>query len=263
MTTTQDKKVTKDYVDANGVHTYYEVHGEGDPVVMLHGGLCTIETWGAQTEALAQQYKVYLPERRGHGRTADVDGPITYQNMADDTIAFMDALGITNAHVIGWSDGASIGLIVALKRPDLVKKLIFLGAAANLAGSSPMFIEMSKHMTLESMPPMLVAAYDAVSPDGPGHMQVVFTKLVELYQKEPSHDLTELEQVKCPTLVMLGEDDVPTVEHAAAIARAIPDSQLAVVPGTDHAVAWEKPELVNRLFLDFLADVQFPKLFSQ
>src|SRR4051794_5067126 len=96
----------REYVDAGGVHTYYEAVGEGEPLVLLHGGLCTVETWEGQTPVLAEQYRVYAPERRGHGRTADVEGPITYQIMARDTIAFMDALGIKAAHLVGWSDGA-------------------------------------------------------------------------------------------------------------------------------------------------------------
>ena len=105
------------YIDAGGVHTYYEVRGPGDPVVMLHGGFATIETWEAQAAALAERYRVYLPERRGHGRTPDVDGRMTYEAMAADTAAFMEALGIGPAHLVGWSDGGSVALYVALRRP--------------------------------------------------------------------------------------------------------------------------------------------------
>jgi pimeloyl-ACP methyl ester carboxylesterase len=262
MTTAQDALVTKDYVDANGVHTYYEVHGEGDPVVLLHVGVGTIETWGAQTAALAERYKVYLPERRGHGRTADVDGPITYYNMADDTIAFMDALGISNAHLIGWSDGGNVGLIVALKRPDLVRKLVLMGCYANHDGIPPDMKDQFYSLTADAMPPMMRAAYDALSPDGPEHFPIVFEKLIATWKTEPTHQLSELEGVTAPTLVMLGDDDVLTIEHAGAMAAAIPDAQIAIVPGTDHAVVFEKPDLVNRLFLDFLADEQAPKLFG-
>src|SRR3970040_587953 len=104
------------YVDAGGVSTYYESHGEGEPLLLLHGGLCTIETFFGQTPELAKRFCVILPERRGDGRPADVDGPITYDAMAADTIAFMGALGIENAHLVGYSDGAIVGMLVAMRR---------------------------------------------------------------------------------------------------------------------------------------------------
>jgi pimeloyl-ACP methyl ester carboxylesterase len=262
MTATQDATVVKDYVDANGVHTYYEAHGTGDPVVMLHGGFCTVETFGAQTAALVETYRVYLPERRGHGRTADVDGPITYVNMADDTIAFMDALGISNAHVVGWSDGGNVGLIVALKRPDLVRKLVVIGAVANHGGYEPAMLDQLLSMTADSFAPMLRDAYNATSPDGADHFPVVFDKLVDTWKTEPSHELSELEDLAAPTLIMAGDDDVITFAHVGELAQAIPDAQVAIVPGTDHVLLFEKPELVNRIILDFLVDEQVPKLFG-
>jgi pimeloyl-ACP methyl ester carboxylesterase len=253
--------VVKDYIDVNGVHTYYEVRGAGEPVLLLHGGMTPIETWEAQTQALAEQYQVYLPERRGHGRTADVAGPITYGLMAEDTAAFMDALGITNARVAGWSDGGNVALILAMKRPDLVRKVILLGCAANIEGYGDKFDNL-KELTLDALPPMATDAYKALSPDGPQHLPILWEKIARLWTTEPAHDLSELSAIGCPTLVMQGDDDVATFEHIAAMARAIPDSQVAIVPGTDHMVMFEKPELVNRIFLDFFADEQAPKLFA-
>src|SRR5437879_8815789 len=101
----QNRARVRDYVQAGGLRAYYEAVGEGEPLILLHGGLCTVETFGAQIPALASGYRVYVPERRGHGRTPDVEGPITYELMAQDTIAFMEALGIESAHLVGWSDG--------------------------------------------------------------------------------------------------------------------------------------------------------------
>jgi pimeloyl-ACP methyl ester carboxylesterase len=250
------------YVDAGGVHTYYEVVGDGDPLVLLHGGFATIETWGAQAPALAERYRVYLPERRGHGRTADVPGPTGYDVMAQDTIAFMEALGISSAHLVGWSDGGNVGLEVALARPDLVRKLVLIGAAANFVGYTSALQAMTSKLTPEFLPSSMRQAYEALSPDGPEHFAVVFEKLIAVWKTEPHHTLADLERLAAPTLVLLGDDDDITIEHAAAMQRAIPDAQLAVVPGTDHALMFEKPDLVNRLILDFLADEQVRKLFS-
>ena len=99
--------------------------------------MCTAETFDGQTGALAEHFRVYVPERRGHGRTADVPGPITYEIMAQDTVAFIEALGIERAHLVGWSDGALVGLLVALWRPELVGKLVLDGPGRELGGVAP------------------------------------------------------------------------------------------------------------------------------
>ncbi len=122
------------YIEAGGLHTYYEVHGEGDPLVLLHGGFCPLETLDGLTPTLAQSYRVIAPERRGHGRTADVEGPITYDNMAADTIAFLDAVSVSGAHLVGWSDGAIVALLVARERPALAGKLVLIGQPVNFDG---------------------------------------------------------------------------------------------------------------------------------
>jgi pimeloyl-ACP methyl ester carboxylesterase len=261
-TTEQDAARGGEYVDAGGVHTYYEVAGAGEPLVLLHGGFCTVETFGAQTPALAGQYRVYVPERRGHGRTPDVEGPITYENMAQDTIAFMEALGISSAHLVGWSDGAIVGLLVALHRPDLVRKLVLIGQAVNHEGATPEVKRLMANFTQQDLPPMLRELYVSVSPDGPGHFGVVFDKMHQLLRTEPTIELAELEGVAAPTLILIADDDMVTIEHAAAMQRALPDAQLAVVPGTSHALPMEKPEIVNRLILDFLAPEQVTKMLG-
>jgi pimeloyl-ACP methyl ester carboxylesterase len=262
---TSDQTPTRggEYVDVGGVRTYYEVAGAGDPLVLLHGGLCTVETFGAQTPALAEHYRVYVPERRGHGRTPDVEGPITYENMAQDTIALMEALSIASAHLVGWSDGALVGLLVALRRPELVRKLVLIGQNVNAEGARPEQIALLESMTQETFSPMLQQMYGSVSPDGPDHFGVVFDKMKRLWGRDPGIALGELERVTAPTLVLLGDDDLPSIEHAAAMQRALPNSQLGVVPGTSHALPLEKPEVVNRLILDFLGPEQVTKIFGE
>jgi len=244
-----------DYVDAGGLNTYYEVNGAGDPLLLLHGGLCPAETFDGLIPDLAEAYRVYLPERRGHGRTPDADGPITFEIMAQDTIAFMDAVDICDAHLVGYSDGAVVALHVALQRPDLVRKLVLIGAALNHDGLPAQVREMlTAGLTPEILPPFLRQLYANVSPDGPEHFEVVFDKLTATWQTEPNFALSELERVSAPTLFMLGDGDMVTVEHAAAVQRAIPEAQLAVVPGASHGLPMDKPELVSRLVVDFLAE---------
>jgi pimeloyl-ACP methyl ester carboxylesterase len=253
---TSDPQQTRngDYVAAGGLNTYYEVNGAGEPLLLLHGGFCPVETFDDLTPSLAEEYRVYLPERRGHGRTPDVDGPITFEIMAEDTIAFMDALDIRNAHLVGWSDGAVVAVHVTLQRPDLARKQVLIGAALNHDGLSPRAKEELAVLTPEILPPFLRQLYEAVSPDGAEHFDVVFEKLSATWRTAPNFEFSELERVSAPTLFMLGDADVVTVEHAAAVQRAIPNAQLSVVPGASHGLPMEKPELVSRLVVDFLAN---------
>jgi pimeloyl-ACP methyl ester carboxylesterase len=177
-------------------------------------------------------------------------------------MAFMDALGLESAHLVGWSDGALVGLLVALRRPALVRKLVLIGQYVSLDGARPEQLALMNQFTVDSMPPMFQQMYAAVSPDGPEHFGVVFDKLAALWRGETGVTLTVLTNVAAPTLVLLGDDDLLTVEHAAAMQRTLPDAQLAVVPGTSHALPMEKPEVVNRLIQDFLAPVQVTKLMT-
>lgn len=242
------------YVDAGDIRTYYEVHGSGDPLVLLHGGLCTVETFDGLTLGLAEHHTVYTPERRGHGRTADVEGPITYAAMAADTIAFLDAVGVTGAHLVGWSDGAVVSLLVARQRPDLARRLVMIGQPVNVDGiPDEMRAVLGHGLTKQMLPPMLEELYAATSPDGPAHFDVVAEKLFALYKVEPNMELDELAGIIAPTLVMIGDDDFCTVEHAEAVRRALPTAQLAVVPGASHSLPMEKPGLTAAIVLDFLA----------
>jgi pimeloyl-ACP methyl ester carboxylesterase len=214
-----------DYAELNGVRTYYEIHGEGPPLLLLHGGFCPVETMAGLIRLLAERYRVYFPERRAHGRTADVAGPITYDIMAQDTIAFMGAVGLSEADVVGWSDGATVGLLVALRRPDLVKRLVHIGQQLNPEGLHPQGREMLKResMPTEGLPPMLKDLYAAVSPDGPEHWDAVVDKLWRLYRTEPNRacqgaDAGRDRRARLP-------DPRARGGHAAGVARRAPRSR--------------------------------------
>jgi pimeloyl-ACP methyl ester carboxylesterase len=250
-----------EYVNAGGVRTYYETHGEGEPLVLLHGGLATAESWAMQIPAFADRYRVYVPERRGHGRTPDVAGPMTYEMMAEDTAAFLDAAVTGTAHLSGWSDGAVVGMLVALRRPELVRKLVVIGQYFNFDGQVPEFRAMLDYWSY-NLPEELHELYDRVSPDGPEHFPVVLEKMMRMWSEEPDISLPELAGVRVPTLVMQGDDDIVKVEHSTALAATLPDAQLAIIPGSSHMAPLEKPDLVNRLILDFLSDHQPEKMMS-
>ncbi|ANB10317.1 hydrolase [Streptomyces ambofaciens] len=243
-----------DYADLPGVRTWYESEGAGDPLVLLHGGFCTNDTWGALRTDLAAAHRVFLPERRAHGHTPDVEGPLSYRAMADDTVDFVETVVGEPAHLVGWSDGGVVALLVALARPDLVRKAVVIGA--NFRPATECFAEPAM---LDAMTPdaedlaFFRELYEAVTPDGADHWPVVAAKVVDMWRTQPTLSTEELARVAAPTLVVVGDDDLVTLEHTTALYRAIPGSQLAVVPGASHVVPLEKPDAVKRLVLDHLA----------
>jgi pimeloyl-ACP methyl ester carboxylesterase len=253
-----------DYVELPGVRTWYETDGaeDAEPLLLLHGGLSTNETWGAQRADLAAVYRLFLPERRAHGRTPDVEGPLSYGDMADDTVDFIETIVKGPAHLVGWSDGGIVALLVALVRPDLVRKIVAIGA--NFRPTPEILAEpaMLEHMADDSpaMAP-LRDLYAAASPDGPDHWPVVLSKLADMFAVEPALTTAELSRITAPTLILAGDDDMMTLEHTIDLYRAIPASELAIVPGTSHAVPMEKPALVNTLILDFLTKDPAPTMF--
>ncbi|MFI6513248.1 alpha/beta fold hydrolase [Streptosporangium sp. NPDC050855] len=241
-----------DYADVNGVRMWYDERGEGEPLVLLHGGFSDSRDFDGNLGALADRFRLLLPERRGHGHTADVPGPITVEVMAQDTIAFLDEVVGGPVRLAGYSAGAAVALWVALRRPDLVDRLVLVSCAFDMEA---MLVRPSAE---GEMPPPVVAAYAEVSPDGAGHLPVVVAKIVRAVNEEPALAAAELRAVTCPVLVMAADDDIVTLEHTLELYRGLPDAQLAVVPGTSHVLLHEKPELCTRLAGDFLTGAPVP-----
>ena len=215
MTETTTTDAVQGYLDLDGVHTYYEALGAGPPLVLLHGGMCPIETWSGLVPQLSNTYRVFTPERRGHGRSGD-PGPITYENMATDTIAFLQAISVGPAHLVGWSDGAVVALLVALWRPDLVERLVYVGNALNRDGVPAEVDAMAETLSPDMLPPMLRQLHDNASPDGPEHFDLVFEKLATLWRTEPNLELGELASLSVPTLLVAADHDMVTIDHLAA-----------------------------------------------
>jgi pimeloyl-ACP methyl ester carboxylesterase len=249
-----EREVAVAYVEVGGLPTWHEVSGEGPPVVLLHGGFAGASSWAAQAPVLAGSgYRVHVPERRGHAHTADVPGPLTYGVMADDTVAYLDAVVGGPAHLVGWSDGAVVGLLVAQRRPDLVDRLVLIGQYYNSSGRVHGGLTDQLTAGADQVVGFLRAGYDPVSPDGPDHFPVVFAKMMEMLATEPELDLASLGTVGAPTLVLQGDRDEVTLEHGAAVAAALPRGRLAVLPGS-HLLPIENPDVVNALLLWFLQD---------
>jgi pimeloyl-ACP methyl ester carboxylesterase len=249
-----------EYIELPGVKTWYEVEGQGDQVLLLHGGFCTNETWGPQRADFAAKHRLFLPERRAHGHTPDVEGPLSFHDMARDTIDFLTSVVGSPAHLVGWSDGGVVALLVAIARPDLLRKIVVTGTNFKSAPEIGM-AEGLDELTADAPDlEMFRAMYEAASPDGPEHWPIVVGKLVELYRTEPDISIEDLGRISAPTLVLVGDDDIVPLEHTLELYRTIPNSELAVVPGTSHAHFMEKPSLVNRIVLDFLDNDPVPTM---
>jgi pimeloyl-ACP methyl ester carboxylesterase len=239
-----------EYVQLGAVKTWYDEHGAGDPLVLMHGGLVDARWFEPNLGPLAERFHVYTPERRGHGHTPDVPGPITYQLMADDTIAFLEAVVREPADLVGHSDGAVTAMLVAMRRPELVRRLVLISGGFSKQGEAAPDMEWN----VDEIARFLGPAYGEVSPDGEEHFTLVATKIGEMAAREPDLQASELAKVTPPTLVMFSDDDLMTMTHVVEMYEALPNAELAVVPGTSHFLTQEKPHLVNALVLDFLTN---------
>ena len=237
-----------EYVQLGPVRTWYDERGEGDPLVLMHGGLVDARFFDPNVGSLAERFHVFLPERRGHGHTPDVDGPITYQLMTDDTIAFIDQVVGEPADLVGHSDGAFVAMQVAMQRPDLVKRLVMISGGFDKSGEAMPDMEWD----VKALTQFLGPAYGEVSPDGVAHFPVVATKIGDMAAVEPNLQAAELAKVTARSLVMFSDDDLMTLTHAVEMYDALPNAEFAIVPGTSHFLMQEKPDLVNKIVLDFL-----------
>ena len=234
-------------IDLDGVHTWYEVYGQGEPLVALHPGGVDARALRPNVKALSEHFQVFTPERRGHGHTPDVPGPITHEQMAQDTILFLDRVVRGPARLVGVSDGAVVALLVALARPDLVERLVCAAGVFHRDGWLPQAIDPNAEI-----PQFIVSMYGEVSPDGVEHFPIVAKKLADTHQRSPALAPADLGKISARTLVMIGDDDQVTLEHALQFYRALPRGELAIVPGTSHGLLVEKTELCNRILLEFL-----------
>jgi pimeloyl-ACP methyl ester carboxylesterase len=242
------------YVTIAGLPTWHEIHGEGPAVVLLHGAFFGAASWAAQAPALVSAgFRLHVPERRGHAHTRDVDEPLTYAVMAADTIGYLETAVGQRAHLVGWSDGAVVALLVALQRPDLVGRMVLIGQYYNSSGRVPAS-DLDRLLHSEEAKNFLRPFYEPLSPDGPEHFDVVYAKTMAMIDSEPEIDLAALAAVSAPTLVLQGDRDEVTLEHGAAVAAALQDARLAVLPGT-HGLPIEAPEVVNTLLISFLRGV--------
>ena len=225
--------VQRGHAPVNGLSMYYEVHGSapGVPLVLLHGGGSSIEvTYGKILPFLARHRTVIPVDEQGHGRTTDRDQPIRFDTSADDVATLLGVLDIPRADVMGFSNGASVALRLAIRHPTLVRRLVFASSITKKSGAAPQFWAFMQQATFADMPQPLKDAFLRLNPD-PAKLRVMHDKDLERMQNFVETSDEEVRSVKAPTLVLLGEHDVPTVEHGLELKRLFPRAELLVLPG--------------------------------
>lgn len=261
-------------VKVNGMQMYYEVSGQGEPLVVLHGAYMNIPAMGAIIPRLARTHRVYAVELQGHGRTTDIDRPITYPNLADDVAAFMDAVGLTKADVFGYSMGGQTGLQLVIRHPGKVNKLVVASVAYDLQGWQQAFKEAIPQMTVEMIVAMPFAQdYRKLAPNPEGFPELA-RKLIAL-EKEPMSWAADVTQIKAPVLIIAGDADVGTLEHSVALFRLLgggvmgdmgkplPASRLAVMPATSHTAVITQPDLLHAFIEPFLKGITPKGMFEK
>jgi pimeloyl-ACP methyl ester carboxylesterase len=250
-------------VSVNGMQMYYEVSGSGEPLVVLHGAYMNIPSMGAIIPRLARTHRVYALELQGHGRTTDIDRPITYQNLADDVAAFMDAVGLKKADVFGYSMGAIAGLQLAIRHPAKVNKLVFAAGAYDFEGWQPEFKAAIPQQTVAMMLQLPFAKeYPKLAANPKGFPELA-RKVIAL-QKEPMAWESDVKALKLPVLIIGGDADGATLEHYVQMFRLLgggvmgdqgkplPTSRLAILPATSHTAVITQVDLLHGLIEPFL-----------
>jgi pimeloyl-ACP methyl ester carboxylesterase len=238
---------TTGHAPVNGLSMYYEIHGEGQPLVLLHGAYMTIDLMGPILPGLAARRKVIAVEQQGHGRTADIDRPISYEQMADDTAALLAHLGVESADVFGYSMGGGIALQLAIRHPALLRRLVVASATYTSDGMPAVALEMFPSITPELFAGSPIEeAYLRTAPN-PGDFPKLVEKLRQLDSTPFAWPEEDIRGIAAPTMIVLGDSDAVRLEHAVELFRLLgggvmgdlqgmPSCQLAVLPGTSHFV---------------------------
>jgi pimeloyl-ACP methyl ester carboxylesterase len=228
----------------DGVALYYEVYGDGEPLLVVHGNGGSIADVAAQIAHFRRGYRVIAMDSRDQGRSSDSEGPLTYEKMTDDLAALIDHLGVQPVNVIGWSDGGIEALLLGIRHPAKVKKLVAM--AANLNPS-----EDALHPDTVALIEKLVAEMPATDRETPRGRREL--KVTAMMLAEPHIAAEDLAAIAAPTLVVAGDHDLVLDQHTVEIFQHIPNSQLAILPNATHLVPFDDPGTFNAVVERFLA----------
>jgi pimeloyl-ACP methyl ester carboxylesterase len=241
------------YVEHDGARIWYATYGTGPPVILLHGGLGHSGNWGYQVPALVTSgHRAVVIDSRGHGRSTRDERPFTYEMMASDVLAVMDALHLDTAALVGWSDGATIALIVAMKAPDRVSGVFFFACNMDPSGVK----EMVPSEVVDRCFGRHAQDYAQLSAT-PDQFRTFVDAVGLMMATQPNYSGQQLAEVRVPVVIVQSEhDEFIKPEHAQHLARSIPDGELVVLDGVSHFAPLQRPEQFNRAVLSFLGVVQ-------
>jgi len=231
------------YLDTRGIKLYYETYGKGEPLILLHNNGASMKMFLNQIPYFSKNYRVIAVDSRAHGRSVDTKDSLSFEMMADDLNSLLDHLHLKNCNVIGWSDGGITGLVMAMRHPDKVKKLVVSGP--NLRPDTTALVPSVYHY--------LESAADSVRKLPATAENKNILKVLELDLLEPHISPSQLHRIKCPVLVMGGDHDGIPVPHLVEIYQHIPKAYLWIVPNTGHYVAALRKDQFNARIAEFLS----------
>ncbi|WP_183576426.1 alpha/beta fold hydrolase [Mucilaginibacter sp. X5P1] len=238
------------YAPVNGLNMYYEIHGNGDiPLVLVHGGGSTIETtFGNLLPIFSTYNKVIAVELQAHGRTSDRDAPESFMQDADDIAGLLNYLKVDKANFLGFSNGGSTAMQIAIRHQHIVNKIVVISGAYKRDGFIPGLFEGLQNATINDMPEFLKTAYLKVASQD--NLQVMFNKDRERMLTFKDWNDDDLRSIKAAALIMVADHDVITAEHTVKMARLIPGARLAILPATHSSIIGESGaiEKDNKLY---------------
>src|SRR5215475_5541981 len=248
------QEVKGKYAEVNGLKMYYEIHGSGQPLVLLHGAFGFAESWATILPTLTKTHQVIALELQGHGHTNDLDRPITCEQLVEDTAALLKQLKIKDADFFGYSMGGVVALGIAIRHPELVRKLAVFGSGVGPLKEifEPENYKQFQSISTDFAPPVLKEPYDRMSPD-PTRWPILVTKIKNMGNGFKGYSAAEVKTIKAPTLIMMGDHDGMRPEHAVEMYRLIPKAQLAIFPAGDHFMLFTSPDKILSTLTPFLA----------
>lgn len=246
----------KGYSEVNGINMYYEIYGTGYPLVLIHGGGSTIHTsFGRIIPLLSKNRQIIAVEMQAHGHTSDREAPLSFTQDANDVVTLLKNLGIPKADIFGFSNGAQTAMQIAISHPETVHKLILAAGFYKKAGTPGWFWEAMKQATFSDMPQVFKDEYMKINNDS-AKLLNMFNRDVVRMQTFTDWSDTDLQSISAPTLIIIGDNDVVTPEHAVAMHRLIAHSQLAIIPGVHGQLLGEITTLVNGKWKEaYIADL--------
>ncbi len=225
------------FQELNGIKLYFETYGKGPAMLQIHGNGQSISAMGNQIKFFSEQYQVVAADSRGHGKSEMGAGRLTYEQMAEDANALLQALGLKDVYVLGWSDGGIVGLLLAINHPDKVAKLAIMGANLNPSGAYDWARAWVAKQ--ERLVDAMIKKADTSQPWS------VYKQQLDLLGKQPNIPAEKLKSVSAPTLVMAGDKDVIRDAHTLQIFHDLPKAQLCIFPAATHMIPWQDPALFN------------------